>query len=89
MNYIANGVAEIISEGDNKKILVSGNKSYFKEGGAFWFSTIYDIEGILISLFPPGDKPQPSKCISIKEIIDINNFPHLIQNPEDCILIER
>lgn len=85
------GKPSIISFGVNKGLIkISGIKSYFQEGGAYWYNAIYDIEGNLLELVPsPPCTDKYSYPETIKRVININNHQKIKQKPSEKVCISR
>jgi hypothetical protein len=86
---LGGGSGRYIKDGKNKGlVLFSGAKSYFREGGAFWYSQLKDLEGNLVEILSvPGEQ---KNCIKLSKILNPSKkYPYLRQKLTDCVYVEQ
>ncbi len=82
---IGGGKGSYIREGPNKgMVLLSGQKRYQRQGGAYWVSVVVDLTGELIEFMPGHLEP----CLPISEILRPNESTTKLRQPlTQCILV--
>jgi hypothetical protein len=84
ITYLSDGRISVV---DQEKLILkaSGRKSYWKEGGAFWYDALIDKTGKLIDIVSVKDKGI-SHCYSMREFLKKSNIelPNTV-NHEICV----
>ena len=79
------GNAKYMTKGEySGYFLVSGLKRYFDEGGAYWYSALYNRDGKIVRIL---HEENSDKCIPIKKIVDLKKHIEIKQSPDECIYV--